>query len=167
MAYNKIEIPGTTSFEFFEELPSVLQSATTFVVDVVYNASFKANNRLPFGRKLKLLSAQFTFDNNKNEIEITKKEQPIVIIFSPAQEGNSIFSLLLEKAGKETKIQFLNRILNAEKAKAAEEVSAQVVHALPNYMKLGQKADIIFSFTNNSSQAVTGVNIEIKQIDVQ
>lgn len=164
MSFNKIDT-STEKFEFFEGKASVLQSTEVFVIGTIYEAIFKVKNIFAIPRKLRLLNDQFQFKNNGSEIEIPgKQEKTFGIVFSPRQEGKINFLLLLEKKAQESEIYLLSRNLTVIKATA--EIDAVINEPLPKNMKLAQKKEIIFLFTNKSNRAVTGVTIEIEQVEV-
>ncbi len=161
MTFNKIELPGR--FEFFEQESSPLNDTEDFFAKSVYEAFFKFKNHLNLSRKLQFLEDPFKFENNETSLNIAAKtEQIFKIIFTPVQVGNNNFSLILEKIAKGPRVALLNR--NLKVIKATEKINSQVT-GLPTTMKLGQKAEIIFLFANVGNQPVSGINIEVKQIE--
>lgn len=98
----------------------------------------------------------------KDEIELkNNSEIAVTIIFEPTSIGQKSFQLLV-KARSTTQV-LLERTFNV-KAKSVE-IAAEIEKQLPKVMKLGQTAEVIFLFTNKGNQAITGINIEVNQIE--
>lgn len=157
-------ILNAEKFELLEYEPATLSAETEFFIETTYKASFKFHNKLSFSRTLKLPDSQFKFHpGGTDSLEFKKGPSEVFkIIFSPVQEGEVEFSLILEKKSREFAEKILDRKLQVKKA--IVKIESQI-EGLPASMKLGQKAEVNFRFTNRGNQTVRGINIEIKQME--
>lgn len=120
------------------------------------NISYKATISIetPFLNEIILNNLHSTLNGGE------KKE--IEIYFNPYSTGEKSFKLIVS-APRISEILLEKKILNVETRSV--NIEGKIEKKLPTSMKLGQNSEIIFLFTNKSNQTVTGINIDIKQIE--
>jgi hypothetical protein len=158
-----ILIKEVQKIQLFEAESSSLTNKEEFFLGHVYEADYEIINDGAFDRDLVLANDSFRFNNNSNRFNVPIGKTKFKITFSPNQLGsNSFLITLLKKAQVRKDVELLNRSLNV--IKATQKIDGQV-EGLPPSMKLGQKAEILFLFTNAGNQVVNGISIEVKQIE--
>ena len=147
-------------YKFTEEEPSLL-NGVTYYIEETYKFFYSIENRSSHELTIKMETASSEIELLDNKIKKNTAQQ-CSIILKPTSEGKKSFQLFAELP--RVKKEILKKIFNVELKSI--EIEAKIDKPLPNSMKLGQKAETIFLFANKGNQTVTGVSIDIKQIEV-
>ena len=122
-----------------------------------YFASVSLNTKFP--EEIKLYNGEFKVQ----EIKIGKNTTiDIKVSLELSSVGQKNFKIFVKN--NKNKAQTLEKNFNVESKSIL--VEAKIDKQLPASMKLGQKSEVIFLFTNKGNQPVTGISIEIKQTEV-
>ena len=159
------EVANGDRYQLKEEEKNKLTSDQDYRLTQRYRCQYQLTTNLPTDRHLKLMaSPHLTFNNNSTSIFLQKTKDGLhtrfEIIFHPDEPGEQRFELVIEKKGRSSAIKLLDRTLVVKKNSVS--IHSLVPVALPNRMKLGQQLPLICTFTNQSNQALTGINLEIK-----
>lgn len=135
-----------------------------YYVGEKYTATFLFQNKLTYNVTIvldKTSSSEIKLASDQISVSQGVKQE-IKIFFNPNSSGEKILNLYVHipRGGAclllEKKFQVKAKVIAVE---------GQIEKSLPIAMKLGQKAETIFLFTNKGNQTVTGVSIDIKQIE--
>jgi hypothetical protein len=160
--FTKINVFNLKKIEFFEDEPSIFNNTQAFIIGRSYEAHFRIINNSAIPRELIVYNDAFKFSDNRDRFRVLQRQEvDFKVVFSPVQEGNENFLLVLKRGGQEQAVNLLSRSLRVVK-KSSAKIDVQIKQTLPKYMKLGQKADVIFLLTHKGDEPVNGIHIVIK-----
>ncbi len=160
--YNKNSGNPGDWYEFKEK--NTLSSSSSYYKDEEYTGIYSIKNKITYEAtiSLKTLSSEISLVEAPFSVSPGEKKE-MKIVFKPIYIGEKKFKLYLAFYGESKSIVLLDKKLQVKEKSIL--VEGKVEKKLPTSMKLGQKSETIFLFTNKGNQMVTDVSIDIKQIE--
>lgn len=154
-------LTGMKIAEFIEKTPF---PKGPYYIEGCYSGSYFIEKLIAYDLQLKW-KTNFSSDEIKLEgNSYIKKREEFKIHISPKSLGEKTFNLFVEATlGKKIKQNLLEKNFWIQKKSLV--IEAKTEKELPATMKLGEKAEVIFLFTNTGNQTATDINIEVKQIE--
>lgn len=161
--YNKNSGNPGDWYEFKEK--NTLSSSSSYYKDEEYTGIYSIKNKITYEAtiSLKTLSSEISLDVDAPFTVSPGEKKEMKIVFKPISIGEKKFKLYLAFYGESKSIVLLDKKLQVKEKSIL--VEGKVEKKLPTSMKLGQKSETIFLFTNKGNQMVTDVSIDIKQIE--
>jgi hypothetical protein len=163
--YKMSNLSKIANIEVQETKP--LSSNNVYYKGESYTGSYSIFNEITY-------PINITFASTLNEakaiglpLQINRGERKeLSVSFTPESTGDKKFEFFVTHARQKTPLLLLEKTMLVQEKEDIKKptIEASVQSGLPSAMKLGQRANVIFLFTNTGEGEATGISIEIKQI---